>query len=121
LSLDLTKVKYNISRLSEVEKENVIVWISPSNFSACEKNIIIIFIIIIIVVVIIVICQHCKLHEYIDSCTETGFWNITSHGRFTCYVTTYIVVCNKLFFSGSLKYKDKGQALTTFHFYSFRK
>jgi hypothetical protein len=25
LSLDLTKVKYNISRLSEVEKENVIV------------------------------------------------------------------------------------------------
>jgi hypothetical protein len=36
-SLDLTKAKYRISRLSMVQKENVIVQISPNNFSACEK------------------------------------------------------------------------------------
>jgi hypothetical protein len=36
-SLDLTEAKYSISRLSVVEKENVIVQISPSNFSECEK------------------------------------------------------------------------------------
>jgi hypothetical protein len=37
-SLDLTKAKYSMSRLSVVEKENGIVRISPSNFSACEKR-----------------------------------------------------------------------------------
>jgi hypothetical protein len=37
-SLDLTKAKYIISRLSMVENENVIVRISPSNFCACEKR-----------------------------------------------------------------------------------
>jgi hypothetical protein len=36
-SFNLTKAKYSISRLSKVEKENVIVLISPSNFSACQK------------------------------------------------------------------------------------
>jgi hypothetical protein len=35
-SLDLAKAKYSISRRSEVEKENVIVRISHSSFSACE-------------------------------------------------------------------------------------
>jgi hypothetical protein len=33
-SLDLTKAKYSIDRLSEVQKENVILPISHSNFSA---------------------------------------------------------------------------------------
>jgi hypothetical protein len=37
-SLDLTKAKYSISRLSMIEKENVIVRISPNNFIAHEKN-----------------------------------------------------------------------------------
>jgi hypothetical protein len=37
-SIDVTKAKYSISRLSKVEKENVIVRISSSNFSACEKR-----------------------------------------------------------------------------------
>jgi hypothetical protein len=37
-SLDLTKAKYSVSRLLKVEKENVIVQISPRNFSACEKR-----------------------------------------------------------------------------------
>jgi hypothetical protein len=36
--LDLTKAKYSINRLSVVEKENAIVRISPSDFSACEKK-----------------------------------------------------------------------------------
>jgi hypothetical protein len=36
--LDLTKAKYNISRLSNVEKENVILQTNPSNFSAFEKE-----------------------------------------------------------------------------------
>jgi hypothetical protein len=34
----VTKAKYSISRLSEVEKENVNVRIDPINFSACEKK-----------------------------------------------------------------------------------
>jgi hypothetical protein len=37
-SLDLTKKIYSISRLSEVEKENVIVGINPSNFSEYDKR-----------------------------------------------------------------------------------
>jgi hypothetical protein len=37
-SLDLTNAKYSISKLSEVEKGKVVVQISPSNFSACEKR-----------------------------------------------------------------------------------
>jgi hypothetical protein len=37
-SSELMKAKYSISRLSKVEKENVIVRISPSNFNACEKR-----------------------------------------------------------------------------------
>jgi hypothetical protein len=37
-SLDLTKAKYSISRLSMAEKENIIARISPSNFSAREKR-----------------------------------------------------------------------------------
>jgi hypothetical protein len=38
LSSDLTKAKYSVSRMSKVEKENIIVRISPGNFSACEKS-----------------------------------------------------------------------------------
>jgi hypothetical protein len=37
-SLDLTKAKYSISRLSTVEKENESVRINPSNFIAGEKG-----------------------------------------------------------------------------------
>jgi hypothetical protein len=37
-SLDLTKAKYSISRLSMVEKENVNLRIIPSHFSVCEKR-----------------------------------------------------------------------------------
>jgi hypothetical protein len=36
-SIDLTKAKYSISRLSKVEKEND-VRISLGNFSSCEKR-----------------------------------------------------------------------------------
>jgi hypothetical protein len=36
--LDLTKAKHSISRLSVVEKENVIVRIISNNFGACEKR-----------------------------------------------------------------------------------
>jgi hypothetical protein len=37
-SLDLTKAKYSISRLSIVEQESVSVRINPNNFIACEKR-----------------------------------------------------------------------------------
>jgi hypothetical protein len=37
-SLDRTKAKYSISRLFMVERENVILRISPSNFSECEER-----------------------------------------------------------------------------------
>jgi hypothetical protein len=37
-SLDMTKAKYSISRLSMAEKENVSVQINPNNFIECEKN-----------------------------------------------------------------------------------
>jgi hypothetical protein len=37
-NLDMTEAKYSISILSEAEKENVIVRISHSNFSACRKG-----------------------------------------------------------------------------------
>jgi hypothetical protein len=37
-SLDVTKAKYSISRLSKMEKENVILRISSSNFSTCGKR-----------------------------------------------------------------------------------
>jgi hypothetical protein len=37
-SSDSTKAKYSISRLSEVEKEDVSVPISRNNFIACEKK-----------------------------------------------------------------------------------
>jgi hypothetical protein len=37
-SLDWTKAKCSISRLFKVEGENVILRISPSNFSACEEK-----------------------------------------------------------------------------------
>jgi hypothetical protein len=37
-SLYLTKAKYSISKLSKVEKENVIARIIPSNFIVCEKR-----------------------------------------------------------------------------------
>jgi hypothetical protein len=37
-SWDLTKAKYSISRLSRVEKEIVIVQISPSNLSEFKKR-----------------------------------------------------------------------------------
>jgi hypothetical protein len=37
-SLDLTKAKYSISRLSMVEKENISVPINPDSFNACEKR-----------------------------------------------------------------------------------
>jgi hypothetical protein len=37
-SSDLTKAKYNINRLSKIKKENVIVRISLSNFSARGKR-----------------------------------------------------------------------------------
>jgi hypothetical protein len=38
LNLDLTKVKYSISRLSVVEKENVSVRINPNSFIEYEKR-----------------------------------------------------------------------------------
>jgi hypothetical protein len=43
-SLDLTKAKYSISRLSMVEKENVSVRINPNSLIACVIIIIIIII-----------------------------------------------------------------------------
>jgi hypothetical protein len=38
-SLDVTKAKYSISRLSVVEKQNVVIRINPSNFVAHEQEI----------------------------------------------------------------------------------
>jgi hypothetical protein len=37
-SLDLTRAKYSVNILIKVGKENVIVRISPSNFSACGNG-----------------------------------------------------------------------------------
>jgi hypothetical protein len=37
-SLDLTKAKYSIGRLSMVEKENVSLRINANNFFACEER-----------------------------------------------------------------------------------
>jgi hypothetical protein len=39
LGLDLTEAKYSISILPKMEKENLIVLISPSNLSSSEKKI----------------------------------------------------------------------------------
>jgi hypothetical protein len=37
-SLDQTKAKYSISRLSMVEKENISARINPNSFNACEER-----------------------------------------------------------------------------------
>jgi hypothetical protein len=37
-NFDLTSAEYNVKRLSVVEKEKVIVRISPNNFNACEDR-----------------------------------------------------------------------------------